>query len=182
MALTYEQQLQQAGDPNTTDQAVNGIGGALSKVPIFGAIAGAGVGVYNAFRAADRQREQQKILEQRQLALDTQQRRSILKSFPTKGMNTNSLYMGKGGAIGASGIRYKAEGDEVIVHSPTDNIRTDNAGGTERLATGISKFTGDKHSDPSGGIGVNQNEEAFIFSDQVKVPNYLLSLLKKSKL
>jgi len=179
--MNYSDKIKQAGAQTETDQSVNAIGGALSKIPVYGAIASAGVGIYNMFRKSAQMNEQNALMERQATAQKQSQYRSVLKTFPTGGIDSPSIFMGKGGPLGSPGINYKAEGKEVVMHNPSDPIKTDNAGSTNELALGISQFEGDKHSDPSGGIGASQDEGAFIFSDQIAIPDHVAQLLKRAK-
>lgn len=64
---------------------------------------------------------------------------------------------------------YIAEGGEVIQHAPGDIPKTDMNGGTKKISNTVRKITGDKHSAPSGGVGMSQEENAFIYSDQLRI-------------
>ncbi|WP_020599423.1 hypothetical protein [Spirosoma panaciterrae] len=79
--------------------------------------------------------------------------------------------MGKGGYLPHP--LYKAEGGEVIQHAPYDIPQTDSRGTTEPLSSNTSLIIGDKHSAPSGGIGMSNTQPARIFSDQLLLPAHL---------
>ena len=151
-------------------------------MPGFGPIAGAALSIYNGSRAQAKARDVAALTDQRDKAIEAKNFKSVLNNFPTNGMGTPSFYMGRGGKVGASAIKYKAEGEEVIMHQPTDKIKTDSNGSTQQLSSDMSKFTGDKHTAQSGGIGVDHNDQAFIFSDQIGLPETLSTFLKKLKL
>jgi len=64
---------------------------------------------------------------------------------------------------------YIAEGGEVIVHKPGDVPDTDQNGYLTPLGPNVKMINGDKHSAPSGGVKMGQDENAFIYSDKLKV-------------
>ena len=65
---------------------------------------------------------------------------------------------------------YVAEGGEVIVHKPGDVPDTDQNGYLTSLGPNVKMINGDKHSAPSGGVKMGQDESAFIYSDKLKLP------------
>lgn len=64
---------------------------------------------------------------------------------------------------------YVAEGGEVIVHKPGDVPDTDQNGYLTSLGPNVKMINGDKHSAPSGGVKMGQDESAFIYSDKLKL-------------
>jgi len=81
-----------------------------------------------------------------------------------------------GGKIPNSNIEYQAEGGEVIEHNPFSLPGTDQHGEVNPIASNISKIQGDKHSAPSGGVGMEGGER--IFSDQLYVDDSIYQSLK----
>lgn len=72
---------------------------------------------------------------------------------------------------------YIAEGGEVIQHAPGDIPKTDMNGGTKKISNTVRKITGDKHSAPSGGVGMSQEDNAFIYSDKLRISKDLQNLI-----
>ena len=128
--------------------------------------------------------EQQKRLDDFKKERTESLNKSIIADYPTQGITTNSFYKALGGDVVPQIMpKYKAENKEIIMHEPSDIIKTDENGTTEKLADGVSEFKGDTHESPSEGIGVSHEKNAFIFSDDLKIPeNVLKSILKKYKL
>lgn len=153
------------------DRLLPGIGSAMSV----------GLGMVNLLRANDQMLEAQKQRDKQQKALEQANYKTILSTYPTQGINTPSLYLATGGLIPDKPV-YKAEGDEVIMHNPFDQIQTDEHGDVQNLSSDMAKLDGDKHSAPSGGIGVSHQETGFVFSDQIPVPDFILTQLKKYRI
>jgi hypothetical protein len=74
---------------------------------------------------------------------------------------------------------YLAEGGEMIQHAPGDLPKTDNNGSVTPITKTIARINGDKHSAPSGGVGMEGDESARIYSDQLYVPADLIAELSK---
>jgi hypothetical protein len=74
---------------------------------------------------------------------------------------------------------YLAEGGEMIQHAPGDLPKTDNNGSVTPITKTIARINGDKHSAPSGGVGMEGKESARIYSDQLHVPAELVAQLSK---
>lgn len=74
---------------------------------------------------------------------------------------------------------YLAEGGEMIQHAPGDLPKTDNNGSVTPVTKTIARINGDKHTAPSGGVGMEGKESARIYSDQLHVPADLVAQLSK---
>ena len=74
---------------------------------------------------------------------------------------------------------YLAEGGEMIQHAPGDLPRTNQNGAVTPITQTIARITGDKHSAPSGGVGMTGEKPARIYSDQLHVPEDLMNQLSK---
>lgn len=74
---------------------------------------------------------------------------------------------------------YLAEGGEMIQHAPGDLPKTDNNGSVTPVTKTIARINGDKHTAPSGGVGMEGEESARIYSDQLHVPADLVAQLSK---
>lgn len=96
---------------------------------------------------------------------------SVLSSYPTQGVEMGSFYAKYGGKIPTYLTNALAEGGEVIM-SPTPP-KTDSNGSVSKLASNVSKFNGDDHSDPSGGVGFKPTSEGMIFSDAIRTQDGL---------
>lgn len=74
---------------------------------------------------------------------------------------------------------YLAEGGEMIQHAPGDLPKTDNNGSVTPVTKTIARINGDKHTAPSGGVGMEGDKSARIYSDQLYVSEELLAELSK---
>jgi hypothetical protein len=74
---------------------------------------------------------------------------------------------------------YLAEGGEMVQHAPGDRPLTNENGNVTPVTATISRITGDKHSAPSGGVGMKGQKPARIYSDQLHVPEDLIHQLSK---
>lgn len=74
---------------------------------------------------------------------------------------------------------YLAEGGEMIQHAFGDLPKTDGNGSVTPVTNTIARINGDKHTAPSGGVGMEGNKSARIYSDQLYVPAELVAQLSK---
>lgn len=141
----------------------------------LGGLVGAGVSLFtrNQEKKEKERMERQVKEEQMKQMRQTDQMNSqaILASYPTRGIQSSGFYK-KGGVIPT---QYQVEGGEVL-HAGTPPM-TDANGSVRKIAPNTFKFTGDRHSAPSGGIGVaggnnpytdmfgQPHSSGFVFSD-----------------
>jgi len=163
---------------------------ATAMVPGWGMAASAGMGALSfgldliqanqeKKKAEEAARQAELERQRKEQSLRAQNYRQVMTTFPSQGVATPSLYA-KGGSLIPPA--YIAEGEEVVEHSPMDVLMTDANGETNRLSSNMTKLEGDKHSAPSGGIGVNQSGGGFVFSDQIVVPQDLVQRFKNARL
>jgi hypothetical protein len=157
--------------------------GAQVAGPWGAAIGAVGGGIYGSVMHKKEEEAQKKAkikaekkFDAQALNASKQYSKSVLSTFPTKGVESSGYYAALGGKIPASNIQYQAEGGEVIEHNPFRLPGTDSHGEVNQLASDISKIEGDKHSAPSGGVGMEGGER--IFSDQLYVEDSLYQSLK----
>lgn len=74
---------------------------------------------------------------------------------------------------------YLAEGGEMIQHAPGDLPKTDHNGSVTPITATLARINGDKHSAPSGGVGMEGDQSARIYSDQLHVSDELLAQLSR---
>ncbi len=74
---------------------------------------------------------------------------------------------------------YLAEGGEMIQHAPGDLPKTDFNGSVTPVTKTIARINGDKHIAASGGVGMEGEKPARIYSDQLEVPAELIKQLSK---
>ena len=74
---------------------------------------------------------------------------------------------------------YLAEGGEMIQHAPGDLPKTDSNGSVTPVTKTIARINGDKHIAASGGVGMEGDEPARIYSDQLTVPTELMKQLSR---
>jgi hypothetical protein len=102
--------------------------------------------------------------------------KGVIGAKAAKAANYESKYR-MGGYT--SNPEYLAEGGEIIQHAPGDLPATDNNGTVTPITDTIAKINGDKHIAQSGGVGMEGEEPARIYSDQLKVPADLVKQLSK---
>jgi len=155
------------------------IGSALGPLgTVVGGAIGAGVG-YMQKSKFDHNAEMQKLTDKTEEAKDLARGRlagrAILNTYPVEGIK-DQVYAYGGHTNDPD---YIAEGGEMIQHAPGDLPKTDNNGSVTPITKTIARINGDKHTAPSGGVGMEGNESARIYSDQLYVPADLIAELYK---
>ena len=159
--------------PSVTGGAASGalsgasMGAALGPVGMAaGAVIGGIFGGVNAKKQKDQIEEQKRKMYQAQEAEARRSSQVVLQDYPSKGVEVAGYYAKYGGQVPSFLTNALAEGGEVAVSNTIPT--TDNNGSMNPLASNVSKFEGDSHNDPSGGIGFNSTSDAFIFSDALR--------------
>lgn len=155
------------------------IGSALGPIgTVAGAAIGAGVGAMQKSKFehnAKMEELTQKTEETKEAAANRLAGRAILNAFPVEGIK-DQVYAHGGHTNNPD---YLAEGGEMIQHAPGDLPKTDNNGSVTPVTKTIARINGDKHTAPSGGVGMEGEESARIYSDQLHVPADLVAQLSK---
>lgn len=133
---------------------------------LIGAIGGGIMGAANTKKQENLQYEQERANQENYLADLRNYSQTVLRGYPTQGVAVSGYYMKNGGRLPSFLTNALAEGGEVAV-SDTLPI-TDQNGMMDPLASNVSQFEGDLHSDPSGGIGFNSTSDTMIFSDSLR--------------
>lgn len=158
--------------------ASGALAGASFGIPgaIVGAVAGGVQGYFKnqaqqqveSAEEEARMKREQMIKSQKELAaINTE--KATLSSYNTTGVPNAGFMYQDGGNIPSSAMQYKVEDQEVIQHAPDDIPMTDENGQTKRLSSDASKYEGDSHDAPSGGIGGANRENARVFSNRLTV-------------
>tara|TARA_R100001463_G_scaffold73183_1_gene127052 strand:+ start:1765 stop:2934 length:1170 start_codon:yes stop_codon:yes gene_type:complete len=154
------------------------LGSALGPAgTIVGGAIGAGVGLMQKSKFEANARAQKLTEEYNEIKKDTRRKlegRQILNTFPVEGIKDQIYKYG-----GMAQPDYLAEGGEMIQHAPGDLPRTNQNGAVTPITQTIARITGDKHSAPSGGVGMTGEKPARIYSDQLHVPEDLMNQLSK---
>lgn len=154
--------------------------------PIGAAIGAVGGGLISFFTRRHQEKERKAAEEKARNEQFKAQRKaneisstSNLSNFPVQGVQTASLYA-KGGMVP---VQYKVEDGEILLTDDRMPPVTDRNGTVRKIAPNTFKFSGAKHSSPSGGIGVvggnapyedslgNQLPSGFILSNKLKAPS-----------
>jgi hypothetical protein len=170
---SFVSQLTAGDEPSVTGGAVSGALSGAATGAAFGPIGAAGgaiiggiMGGVNAKKKADELEEQKRKIYKAQEEEARRSSQVVLQDYPTKGVEVSGYYAKYGGQIPSFLTSALAEGGEVAVSNSLP--QTDQNGSMNPLASNVSKFEGDSHSDPSGGIGFNNTSDAFIFSDSLR--------------
>ena len=154
------------------------LGSALGPAgTVVGGAVGAGIGLLQKNKYEANARAQKLTEEYNEIKKDTRRKlegRQILNTFPVEGIKDQIYKYG-----GMAQPDYLAEGGEMIQHAPGDLPRTNQNGAVTPITQTIARITGDKHSAPSGGVGMAGEKPARIYSDQLHVPEDLMNQLSK---
>ncbi|HAH23873.1 MAG TPA: hypothetical protein DCL77_08960 [Prolixibacteraceae bacterium] len=132
-----------------------------------GAVAGGAISFFTAKhkekekRLADQKIKEQQIKGQRRM--DEMSSASNIANLPVLGVQSSGYYA-KGGFVPPS---YQVEDGEVLLTDDRMPPTVDQNGQVAQIAPNTFKFRGDKHSSPSGGIGVSGGK-GFILSNKLK--------------
>jgi len=86
----------------------------------------------------------------------------LLKRYKTNGTSSGGFYAKYGGDIPSP--EYTVEDNETMYAPDGNPPRTNGNGEAQKIGDNTYKFKGDKHSDPSGGIGVVGGNTPFVGS------------------
>jgi len=132
-----------------------------------GAVAGGAISFFTARHAEkEKRRAEEKLQEQQikgQRRMDEMSSASNIANLPVLGVQSSGYYA-KGGLVNPS---YQVESGEVLMTDDRMPPTVDQNGEVAQIAPNTFKFSGDKHSSPSGGIGV-QSGKGFVLSNKLK--------------
>lgn len=181
--------ISELDNPESPSIGSGAASGALSGASLgavagpIGAAVGAGFGAVIGGISSKKKKEEIQAAKQRQSDLQARQfkdySQSVLQSYPTQGVDIAGYYAKYGGKIPSFLAESLAEDKEVVMSNTPPE--TDENGELQQLASGVSKFNGDSHDDPSGGIGFNPTSDAYIFSDSLRTSEGL-TFAKKAEL
>jgi hypothetical protein len=142
-----------------------------------GAIGGAIVGDINYEQAQKAKEEEKKRAYNASTERGVNNFRAMSASgFPISGVGAVPMYA-FGGMINDTEAQYKAEGGEVVTHSPGNAPMVNpEQGSADPLSSTTTKLEGDSHSNASGGISAAQGD--FVFSDRIPVDKSIKENLK----
>jgi hypothetical protein len=155
------------------------IGSALGPIgTVVGAGIGAAVGAAQRKKFIEQETFNDMVDKTNEKAADAEKdlaKRAVLQTYPTTGIR-QQVYAHGGHTNDPD---YLAEGGEMIQHAPGDLPKTDNNGSVTPVTKTIARINGDKHTAPSGGVGMEGDKSARIYSDQLYVSEELLAELSK---
>lgn len=162
-----------------------GIGAGIAG-PWGAAIGAVGGGMLSFFTRKHQQKEQRLAQERIEVERFKNQRRMdefssaiALNNMPVQGVQSSGFYRNGGFTNSA----YKVEDGELLIANDRFPPDTDQRGRVKKIAPNTFKFFGDKHSDPSGGIGVLGGNDPFIDSLGQPMPSgFVLSNKLKPRL
>ena len=159
------------------------IGSALGPIgTVAGAAIGAGIGAMQRKKFEQNAISQDLTKKTDTAVADARSRlagRSILKSFPVEGIKEQVYAYGGPTGGQTNNPDYLAEGGEMIQHAPGDLPKTDSNGSVTPVTKTIARINGDKHIAASGGVGMEGDKPARIYSDQLTVPAELRKQLSR---